>query len=397
MRDSAIGRKLNDVDIATSARPEAVMSIFAHAIPTGLKHGTVTVIEQGQPFEITTFRTEKDYSDGRRPDQVVYVADIHEDLSRRDFTINAMAIDLEGALIDPFGGATDLSAGIVRCVGDATLRFSEDGLRMLRAIRFAAEFDFRLDEALWSALLVKKAGLQRIAMERVGVEWDKMIAGNDPARACRYLFESGLLLHVQQPLPRALLSGLSRTAAFPHTGDSDQRWAALFVSCELTAAEAREVCAALRLSGARSKRIKAVVGFDAQVRADGRLSVASEAYEECEASEEGCLLEAVADYAGKRERWIAAVLDKGVAVAQDWLVIFGDSELGQAGQDWLTQMPIVSLSELAVKGHELADRLGRKAGPWVAEMLAQLAFQVALGRMDNEKSALLVEAEVVAK
>jgi tRNA nucleotidyltransferase (CCA-adding enzyme) len=135
VRDRWLGRPLNDIDIATSAKPEAVMELFGRTLPTGLQHGTVTVMEGGRPFEVTTFRRESGYSDGRRPDEVAFVDDLNEDLARRDFTFNAMAFSSEGELIDPYGGQDALRAGVVDCVGDAAERFGEDALRMVRAIR----------------------------------------------------------------------------------------------------------------------------------------------------------------------------------------------------------------------------------------------------------------------
>lgn len=139
VRDSLLGRTPQDWDAATSALPEQVMELFGgQARPTGLRHGTVTVRSGGQNVEVTTFRTDGTYRDGRRPDSVTFTRSLREDLSRRDFTVNAMAADVRGALSDPFGGRDDLRAGILRCVGRAEDRLAEDALRILRGLRFCA-------------------------------------------------------------------------------------------------------------------------------------------------------------------------------------------------------------------------------------------------------------------
>lgn len=178
VRDLLLGRMPEDWDIASSARPEQIMEIFgAQALPTGLKHGTVTVKTWDGAYEITTFRTDGAYSDGRHPDAVAYTKTIEEDLSRRDLTINAMAISSSGRLVDPFDGAGDLARRVIRCVGKAERRFSEDALRILRAIRFASVLDFSVEEATRQAIHKQAALLKKIAAERILVEMNKLLCG----------------------------------------------------------------------------------------------------------------------------------------------------------------------------------------------------------------------------
>ena len=178
VRDLLLGRMPEDWDIASSARPEQIMEIFgAQALPTGLKHGTVTVKTWDGAYEITTFRTDGAYSDGRHPDAVAYTKTIEEDLSRRDITINAMAISSSGRLVDPFDGAGDLARRVIRCVGKAERRFSEDALRILRAIRFASVLDFSVEEATRQAIHKQAALLKKIAAERILVEMNKLLCG----------------------------------------------------------------------------------------------------------------------------------------------------------------------------------------------------------------------------
>lgn len=146
VRDALMGHKPHDFDIATSARPQQVQALFEKTIPTGIRHGTITVLEDGELIEVTTFRTEGSYQDHRHPDQVEFVKNIEDDLSRRDFTINAMAWNPQRGLVDPFDGQKDLEEGIIRAVGDPEKRFEEDALRMFRAFRFAGRYGFKIED-----------------------------------------------------------------------------------------------------------------------------------------------------------------------------------------------------------------------------------------------------------
>ncbi len=194
VRDMVRGKEPKDFDLATSARPEEVQASFRKTIPTGLEHGTVTVLSRGTPVEVTTFRTEGEYLDARRPSSVSFHTDITADLSRRDFTINAMAFDpTVGRIVDPFGGQADIAAGIIRCVGTAQDRFSEDGLRALRAVRFAAVLGFSLDPATEAAIPATLPSFRRIAQERIREEFTKLLLSDRPREGLELLRRTGLL------------------------------------------------------------------------------------------------------------------------------------------------------------------------------------------------------------
>jgi len=183
-----------DWDIATSARPEQVQKLFRRVIPTGIQHGTVTVMMKHAGYEVTTLRGEAEYSDGRRPDSVYFVDDIEDDLARRDFTINAVAYDpLEDRLIDPFGGVSDLRARVLRAVGDPASRFAEDGLRVLRAARFVATLEVTLDPITASAIEPSLASYRKVSAERVRDEWLKTTKAKRPSLAFEVMKEHGLL------------------------------------------------------------------------------------------------------------------------------------------------------------------------------------------------------------
>ncbi|HIS71513.1 MAG TPA: hypothetical protein IAD43_01205 [Candidatus Scatomorpha pullicola] len=180
VRDTLLHRRPNDWDVATAAAPEAVTELFERTVPTGIRHGTVTVLYGGSACEVTTYRVEGAYSDHRRPDSVRFTSRLEEDLSRRDFTINAMAMDASLTLTDPFGGREDLSRRLIRCVGDSHERFTEDALRMLRAVRFAAQLDFALDSAALEAIAGCAPLCSALSPERVAAELRAVLASRDP-------------------------------------------------------------------------------------------------------------------------------------------------------------------------------------------------------------------------
>jgi putative nucleotidyltransferase with HDIG domain len=194
VRDILRGKKAHDWDLATDARPEEVIALFKKVIPTGIRHGTVTILYKGNALETTTFRTESDYTDGRRPGRVEYAAAIEEDLSRRDFTMNAMALELPGGrLVDPFGGAEDIRRKLIRCAGRAEERFNEDGLRPLRALRFAAQLGFAVDGAALAAIPGALKTTAKVSPERVRDELDKILVSPKPSAAFLPMEKTGLL------------------------------------------------------------------------------------------------------------------------------------------------------------------------------------------------------------
>jgi putative nucleotidyltransferase with HDIG domain len=201
VRDYLLGREVSDFDAATDARPEEIVRAYRRVIPTGIKHGTVTVLFKGLEIEVTTFRTESGYVDGRHPGTVEFASTIEEDLSRRDFTINAMAFDLAAKLlIDPHGGREDLARRLVRAVGDPLERFREDGLRPLRAIRFAAQLAFDVDPGTLAAIGPSVERFRMVSAERVRDELQKILLSPLPSIGFRLLERTGLLAEISPEL-----------------------------------------------------------------------------------------------------------------------------------------------------------------------------------------------------
>lgn len=194
VRDSLLGRSVSDWDVATTALPEKVQKVFRRVIPTGIEHGTVTVLWKGGSYEVTTLRGEGAYSDGRRPDDVVFVADIDQDLARRDFTVNAIAFDpVDGRVVDPFRGLEDMDRKLLRAVGDPRERFHEDGLRILRGARFSATLDFELEDATEAAFRGALDTFRKVSPERVREEWLKTMKARAPSRAFEVMRRTGIL------------------------------------------------------------------------------------------------------------------------------------------------------------------------------------------------------------
>lgn len=214
VRDSLLGLTPHDWDLCTSALPQQVMELFGaqRCIPTGLQHGTVTVKQSGALYEITTFRTEGTYTDGRHPDEVHFVPDVREDLARRDFTINAMAYNEKEGLVDPFGGQADLQSGIVRAVGVPRQRFTEDALRILRLYRFAARFGFAIDPPTAQAAQELCAHLDCVSVERIEEELAKLLASPAPAA---YLDKKILLVILPELSSEALAAAKPVVDACP--------------------------------------------------------------------------------------------------------------------------------------------------------------------------------------
>ena len=191
VRDSLLNRTPGDWDITTSATPWQVKALFRKTVDTGLKHGTVTVLDGGEQFEVTTYRVDGTYEDGRHPSSVTFTGSLKEDLQRRDFTINAMAYNKKDGLVDIFGGVRDLDRRLIRAVGDPEKRFEEDALRMMRAVRFAAQLDYKIDEDTAAAIGKLAPNLQKVSSERIRTELEKLLVSDHPEKL-RTAYETGL-------------------------------------------------------------------------------------------------------------------------------------------------------------------------------------------------------------
>lgn len=256
LRDVILGRAPSDFDVTTSALPEEILSVFSdmRTIPTGLKHGTVTVLSDGNPIEVTTFRTDGEYLDSRHPESVSFTKNICEDLSRRDFTVNAIAYNEKRGIVDPFGGEEDIKRKVLRAVGNPDERMREDALRIMRALRFSAKLGFSIEENTLAALERKKGGLLNVSRERIGVEMAKLVTSPYPEDALRIMTETGISEHVlgsYVPSERIV----SSLAALPC--DFFTRFSALLWGCEKELAS--KILSSLKYSNAEKNGVLTIL------------------------------------------------------------------------------------------------------------------------------------------
>lgn len=429
VRDELMGRPVHDMDIATSAKPDEVVRLFERTIPTGIQHGTVTVMMEDHAFEVTTFRKESDYADYRRPTSVEFVDAVTEDLRRRDFTMNAIARGLDGELMDPFGGRMDIERGLIRCVGDAEERFSEDALRMMRAVRFASTFGFRPVFSLWKALLAGRDKLGYIATERVRMELEKIVQGPDPLRGLALLERSGLLRYAkaaQEPAAEALGANAVAGAAGAARGGAATPGGTAALARRLLRREPprRALLAALPLLAPAPPALRWSLLLQA-LGAPGEAAsplLKSWTFPNQTAQEAAGIVrfdeawEAIlAEAPGEREQrrgWIGLQVAYGREIAACWLqrqqavveAAMGDAAKRQADQAilaraaaWHREVQVHTLKELAISGGDVLQAAGRKGGPWLSELLKQLLVAVAAGELPNDRAALLKHVETVVK
>lgn len=374
VRDSLLGQTPHDWDLCTSATPEQVLELFgeAHCIPTGLQHGTVTVKHGGELYEITTFRTEGAYSDGRHPDHVAFVPDVKEDLARRDFTINAMAYNAEEGLIDPFGGQNDLAAGIMRAVGEPQRRFEEDALRILRLYRFAARFRFAIDPATGQAARALCRHLDCVSEERIAEELSRLLAAPAPGA---YL-EAEVLAVIFPELDAAELPESRRIldALEPGMEHVPVRLAALL--CPLGEAGARAALRRLKCSNALTGTVATLVREAAAEMPGAALTLTARRF---------------------LSRYDLATITDLTALcsARHPEQAEAFAALQQEAARLVETNACCRINQLAVNGRDLMDA-GVRPGPGLRRVLDTLLEQVLTGQLPNEKAALLAAAAQVA-
>ncbi|WP_353937845.1 CCA tRNA nucleotidyltransferase [Fructilactobacillus ixorae] len=363
VRDTLLHLPIHDVDLATSAYPAEVKQLFACTIDTGIEHGTVTVRYHRHSFEITTFRTESGYQDYRRPDQVTFVRSLQADLMRRDFTVNALAMRENGEVIDLFHGLSDLQAHIIRAVGDPDHRFREDALRMMRAVRFGSQLDFTIEPVTLAAIQTNRALLAKIAIERIHVEFVKMLLGLAPLRGLQQMLTTHLLdyLPVLNQFGKQLTEVVNRPLA-QQLANETQVWSWLAVNLGW---EAPQIQSALHAWKSSKQLTLAVTKVTAAVHA---------------------LLEQHLTNWQLYQTGAVRLTDAAqVAVA------LGHPDQTTALQQRYQELPIHSKHDLAINGNQLIQS-GIKPGPALGHLLNSLEHQVVAGTIANETKQLLAAA-----
>jgi len=424
VRDALRGAPSHDVDITTSARwQETKAAMESAGIPvheTGIAHGTVTAVVDGEPIEITTYRVEGDYSDHRHPDEVRFVGDVREDLARRDFTVNAIAYHPVRGLLDPFGGTQDLAAGVIRAVGDPRRRFAEDALRVLRAVRFAARMGFVVEEKTHAALVEAAPGLSDIAQERIGQELDGIVRTGKAAWAllaetevmCAAIPELAPMVGFDQRSPWHAYDVYEHTARVcraceEFTGgcaSAELRWAAMlhdvakpptftvdasgrghfFGHPKAGAKMAQAILQRLAFPKAYIARICTLIRFHDHVmhptsRSIRRTLVKLE--QACPGDARALVYQLIdlkrADAVSKVPRAALYVSELDVITA--------------AVRQELLKRPPLRTTDLAVNGWDVIDTLCIAPGPAVKRVLDELLFAVVNGEVENDRDLLLAQ------
>ena len=359
VRDMLLHKPISDVDIATSATPQEVKEIFPHTVDVGIEHGTVMVIYHKEGYEVTTFRTEEGYEDFRHPDKVTFVRSLEEDLKRRDFTINALAIGIDDQLMDFFDGIGDLERQCIRCVGDAKERFNEDALRMFRAVRFVGQLGFQVEEETKNAISLLKMNLSKVAVERMKVEFEKMIQSSYRKDALKLFVETGL--YQACPLFDGKGEILLKLAEFPIKEMSVLQAWILFVD-ELKLSD-KEVTHLLKSWKSSNEQIRDVL-------------VGYKTYR-----------------ARKKEEWnffLAYDCPYEVACEVEQLLIVQDKSSSMEGLEaTYHSLPIRSMNDIHLNGHDIIRILKLdKKGPIIGQVLKTVEKMILEQSISNDAEVL---------
>lgn len=362
VRDTILGLPIHDIDIATSAYPAEIKQIFNRTVDTGIEHGTVMILDHGTGYETTTFRTESGYQDFRRPDSVTFVRSLKEDLKRRDFTINALALKEDGEIVDLFDGLGDLKRHLIRAVGEPAERFHEDALRMMRAARFAAKLDFKIDPATLAGISENAPLLKKIAVERIQVEFEKLMLATAASKGLNVMLETDLYRYCPgldgnwQHLSNLASTNLAMLV------NSAQVWGALTYHLRMKYKQLAPFLKKWKLSNDLITVVQHQLPLLNQIMGD-QVSTRD-------------LFKA-----GQEAVTNAAIIAKSCGANLDLV------KLERAYQD----LPIKTSRELAINGGDLINKLGVKPGPVMGKIINHLVDMVVDGAIANEPDLLMDE------
>ncbi|WP_042355289.1 CCA tRNA nucleotidyltransferase [Bacillus rubiinfantis] len=361
VRDYLLHKPINDVDIATSALPEEVKDIFPKTVDIGIEHGTILILFGKKSYEITTFRTEGDYQDYRRPREVSFIRSLPEDLKRRDFTMNAIAMDKTGQLIDPYNGQQAIQNKIIKTVGNPKDRFGEDALRMMRAVRFVSQLSFRITEQTLAALKELAPLLNKIAVERKTAEFEKLLMGENWREALAIMLDANINMFL--PGLKDRRQQLEKFSSYQCEDFTKiEMWSLLINSFQLSAKEIEDFLRAWRLPVKEIKEVKSIIASLKK-----RLHEEWTLYDMYKAG--WAVIESV-------EKLYCEI--KGIAAIQkvQQLRIKFDS------------LPIKNSKEIVVTGNDLMDWFSREPGSWLKEMLSKIEQAILARQVKNDKQKI---------
>ena len=364
VRDCILNLPIHDVDIATSAFPAEIKEVFEKTIDVGIEHGTVLVLHQDESYEITTFRTESTYQDYRRPDHVDFVRSLEEDLKRRDFTINALALNAQGQIIDLFHGLEDLQNKRLKAVGIAAERFQEDALRMMRGLRFVSQLGFDLEEQTQAAITTHAPLLSKISVERICIEFEKLLLGQNAQQAFQLFITTDCFKYCPQLADKQyFLQQMSEILRFP-IQDLSVAWCLLIDQLEIAIKHQKAFLKAWKLSNQRIHEVL-LLRESLEIIKQRPLDVL--------------------DYYQLNETCLTQLF---------YIAPFYDLTLSQESLlERYRSLVIHSLKDLAINGNDLMQAMNRRGGLWLKETLAHCERAVLLKEVANEREALLNYAQ----
>lgn len=366
VRDMLLQKPIHDVDIASAAFPEEVKKQFDKTVDTGIQHGTVMVLDHGLGYEITTFRTESTYTDFRRPDTVTFVRSLSEDLQRRDFTINALAMTYNGEIVDLFDGLADLSAGVIRAVGEAEVRFTEDALRMMRALRFSAQLGFQIAPDTRAALQRLAPNLAKIAVERIRVEFEKLLMGQKAAASLAMAIEDGVVTYLPGQLDQWQFDAIMTDLEAQQPATIPVVWAHLLTRSTLNESEMTTFMRTWKTSRDLIKMTTAVVP--------------------------------VARHIARRDLWtLYQIYDYRDVLMHVLRLIRTDDAVIADVDAMFAALPIHHTRELRVAGGQLIAEQIVQPGPQMGRILKQIERAVVTGQVVNQPAALLAYAKELSQ
>lgn len=366
VRDMLLQKPIHDVDIASAAFPEEVKKQFDKTVDTGIQHGTVMVLDHGLGYEITTFRTESTYTDFRRPDTVTFVRSLSEDLQRRDFTINALAMTYDGEIVDLFDGLADLSAGVIRAVGEAEVRFTEDALRMMRALRFSAQLGFQIAPDTRAALQRLAPNLAKIAVERIRVEFEKLLMGQQAAASLAMAIEDGIVTYLPGQLDQWQFDAIMTDLEDQQPATIPVVWAHLLTRSTLNESEMTTFMRTWKTSRDLIKMATAVVP--------------------------------VARHIARRDLWtLYQIYDYRDVLMHVLRLIRTDDAVIADVDAMFAALPIHHTRELRVAGGQLIAEQIVQPGPQMGRILKQIEREVVTGQVVNQPAALLAYAKELSQ
>lgn len=357
VRDVLLHRHVHDVDITTSAYPEEVKQLFDKSIDTGIKHGTVTVLYNNESYEITTFRTESGYQDFRRPDHVTFVQNLDEDLKRRDFTINALAMNTKGEIVDLFNGLDDLEHHIIRAVGNPETRFHEDALRMMRAVRFMSQLEFKLEEKTRQAIKDNHQLLKKISVERIREEFVKMGLGTNSRQAFQVFLDTQLSEDVPDFAGKKELLSIYPKLQFSPTMETNL-WALIILLLKMPNERIHGFMRDWKNSNATTEKVERIIN----------------------------LFDLISDHAPSDYELFQAG-EETLVNTIDAAHILGQPIASEALIDRYMALPIKQPGELAIDGRFLIQR-GMRPGAQLGKTLNWIRAMVVAGELENNQEAI---------